>query len=198
MESDWLQECLNLNKQLILNNSLNAIHPNKDEHHPGWRLIWGQLQSQSTFFKFDLIKVRRNPDVRISKQAAEKVDNRYSTAGRHQYIYVFVIITIFYVPKTYWWYHHIMKLYFFHPQVLNKIESVSCTCGRNYGHHMTAHKILSNHLILHNISKYLDAKENDMIKFLFRDYLNIEFLLHKKVCKNHYCFCSHLLVINIA
>ena len=91
-----------------------------------------------------------------------------------------------------------MKLYFFHPQVLNKIESVSCTCGRNYGHHMTAHKILSNHLILHNISKYLDAKENDMIKFVFRDFLNIEFFLHKKVCKNHYCFCSHLLVLNIA
>ena len=91
-----------------------------------------------------------------------------------------------------------MKLYFFHPQVLNKIDSVSCTCGRNYGHHMTAHKILSNHLILHNISKYLDAKENDMIKFLFRDYLNIEFLLHRKVCKNHNCFCSHLLVLNIA
>ena len=87
---------------------------------------------------------------------------------------------------------------FFHPQVLNKIHSVSCACGRNFGHHMTAHKILSNHLILHNISKYLDAKENDMIKFVFRDFLNIEFFLHKKVCKNHYCFCSHLLVINIA
>ena len=143
-----------------------------------------------------MIKVRRNPDVRISKQAAEKVDNRYSAAERHQHIYVFVIITIFMFPilmiSSY------NETIFFHPQVLNKIHSVSCACGRNFGHHMTAHKILSNHLILHNISKYLDAKENDMIKFLFRDYLNIEFLLHKKVCKNHYCFCSHLLVINIA
>ena len=46
-----------------------------------------------------MIKVRRNPDVRISKQAAEKVDNRYSAAGRHQYIYVFVIINIFMFPK---------------------------------------------------------------------------------------------------
>ena len=35
VESGWLHECLNLNKQLILNNSLNAIHPNKDEDHPG-------------------------------------------------------------------------------------------------------------------------------------------------------------------
>ena len=35
----------------------------------------------------------------ISKQAAEKVDNRYSAAGRHQYIYVFVIINIFMFPK---------------------------------------------------------------------------------------------------
>ena len=46
-----------------------------------------------------MIKVRRNPDVRISKQAAEKVDNRYSAAARHQHIYVFVIITIFMFPK---------------------------------------------------------------------------------------------------
>ena len=45
-----------------------------------------------------MIKVRRNPDVRISKQAAEKVDNRYSAAERHQHIYVFVIITIFLSP----------------------------------------------------------------------------------------------------
>ena len=51
------------------------------------------------FFKFEMIKVRRNPDVRISKQAAEKVDNRYSAAERHQHIYVFVIITIFMFPK---------------------------------------------------------------------------------------------------
>ena len=99
MEYGWLQECLNLNKQLILIYSWNAIHPNKDEDHPGWWLIWSQLQSRSTFFKFGMIKVRRNPDVRISKQAAEKVDNRYSAAGRHQYIYVFVIITIFMFPK---------------------------------------------------------------------------------------------------
>ena len=99
MEYGWLQECLNLNKQLILIYSWNAIHPNKDEDHPGWWLIWGQLQSRSTFFKFEMIKVRRNPDVRISKQAAEKVDNRYSAAERHQHIYVFVIITIFMFPK---------------------------------------------------------------------------------------------------
>ena len=149
------------------------------------------------FFQvWSMIKVRRNPDVRISKQAAEKVDNRYSAAERHQHIYVFVIITIFMFPilmiSSY------NETIFFHPQVLNKIHSVSCACGRNFGHHMTAHKILSNHLILHNISKYLDAKENDMIKFVFRDFLNIEFLLHKKVCKNHYCFCYHLLVLNIA
>ena len=91
-----------------------------------------------------------------------------------------------------------MNTIFFHPQVLNRIHSVSCACGRNYGHQMTSHKILSNYLILRNISKYLDAKENDMVKFVFRDFLNIEFFLHRKVCKNYYCFCSHILVINIA
>ena len=35
VEYGWLQECLNLNKQLILIYSWNAIHPNKDEDHPG-------------------------------------------------------------------------------------------------------------------------------------------------------------------
>ena len=103
-----------------------------------------------------------------------------------------------YVPQNKLMISSYNETIFFHPQVLNKIHSVSCACGRTFGHHMTSHKILSNHLILHNISKYLDAKENDMIKFVFRDFLNIEFFLHKKVCKNHYCFCSHLLVINIA
>ena len=155
------------------------------------------VKKPTYFFQvWSMIKVRRNPDVRISKQAAEKVDNRYSAAERHQHIYVFVIITIFMFPilmiSSY------NETIFFHPQVLNKIHSVSCACGRNFGHQMTSHKILSNYLILKNISKYLDAKENDMIKFVFRDFLNIEFFLHRKVCKNYYCFCSHTLVINIA
>ena len=62
---------------------------------------WYEVSYKPIYFfqVWSMIKVRRNPDVRISKQAAEKVDNRYSAAERHQHIYVFVIITIFMFPK---------------------------------------------------------------------------------------------------
>ena len=63
---------------------------------------------------------------------------------------------------------------------------------------MASHKILSNYLVLKNISKYLNTKETDMIKFVFKDFQNVELFLHSKVCKNYYCFCSHILVKNIA